>query len=119
MSVDLGWMSKGGLLQDGSGDIAFTVSPLQCLKDMAYTRLKATLNAWKLYPMIGADLDSCPGQTVAAELETTIQRQVTAAFTQDFLPYGSFTVKTVPMGSTIQVFVFLDKTLIATTTVTK
>jgi len=39
------------------------------------------------------------GSTVAAELETTIQRQVESSMSQDFLPMGSFTVSTLKVGN--------------------
>jgi hypothetical protein len=118
MSVDCAWMSQGGFLLDGTGDIAFTANPLECLQDMAYTRLKAAFNGWKLYPGLGADLEACVGRTVAPEIQTTIERKAQAALSNDFLPAGSFQIKTIAAGNSIQVFVFLQKTLIASYTVT-
>jgi hypothetical protein len=117
MSVDLNWQSLGGVLLDGTGDIAFTVTPYQCLQQMTNTRLKAAVDAWKLYPTIGADLESAVGQTVSQEIQQTLQRQVQASLTNDFLPSGSFSVKTVPVGDMIQIFVFLGNSLLASTTV--
>ena len=84
---------------------------------MVTTRLKAALDGWKLYP-IGADLENLLGSTVAAELELSIQRQVRASLSLDFLPLGSFTVSTLVVGpQTVQVFVYVHNQLVATTTV--
>jgi hypothetical protein len=115
--VDFRWMSQGGLLLDPSGDIAFTASPWECLATMINTRLKAALDGWKLY-QIGAGLESLIGSTVAAELELSIQRQVQASLSQDFLSTGSFTVSTLLVGPrTVQVFVYVQNQLVASTTV--
>ena len=117
MAVDFRWGSKGGLLLDSTGDIAFTASPWECLRSMVMSRLQAAIDGWQLY-QIGADLDAVIGQTVNAELETTIQRQTEASLTQDFLPLGSFTVSTLPVGDqVIQAFVFIQSRLIASITV--
>lgn len=116
MSVDFAWMSKGGVLLDSTGDIAFTQSPWECMQAMVSTRLKAAIDGWKLY-RIGADLDALIGQTVAPELETAIQRQVQASLSNDFLPVGFFQVKTVALGQSVKVFVYIQSTLIASTTV--
>lgn len=117
MAVDLRWMSKGGVLVDSTGDVAFTESPWECLRTMVNTRLKAALDGWKSY-QIGADLENLVGSTVTAELETSIQRQVEASLTNDFLPVGSFTVSTLKIGSNvIQVYVYIQNQLIASQTV--
>jgi hypothetical protein len=97
---------------DGTGDLALG-SPDESLQDMIQTRLKAAIDGWQLY-RIGADLDNLIGRTVDAELELTIKRQVEAALTQDFLPRGSFQVKTLPNGTLIQVFVYINDSLMAT-----
>jgi hypothetical protein len=115
--VDLRWMSQGGLLLDPTGDISFTASPWECLVAMANTRLKAAIDGWKLY-RIGADLATLIGTTVAQELELSIQRQIQASLSQDFLPAGSFTVATILVGQqTVQVFVYVQNQLVASTTV--
>ena len=115
--TDFRWMSQGGLVLDSTGDIAFTASPWECLTAMVNTRLKAALNGWKLY-QIGADLDNLLGSTVAAELELSIQRQVQASLSQDFLPTGSFTVSTLPVGNQdTHVFVYIQNQMVASTTV--
>lgn len=113
MSVDLKWMSCGGVVMDGAGDLAFTASPLETLQDMVITRLKAAFDGWKLY-RIGADLERVIGETVQPEIEMRIKRQVETALTRDFLPTGSFIVKTLPSGSEISVFVYMQNTLLAT-----
>jgi hypothetical protein len=115
--TDFRWMSQGGLVLDSTGDISFTASPWECLAAMINTRLKAALDGWKLYA-IGADLENLIGTTVAAELELSIQRQVQASLSQDFLPTGVFTVSTLVVGpQTVQVFVYVQNQLIAATTV--
>lgn len=113
--MDLNWMSRGGVLIDGSGDLAMG-DTLSSLKDMVGTRLKTALDGWKLY-RIGADLHRVIGETVSPELEIRIQRQVEAALLKDFLPQGSFTVKTLPSGSQITIYVYLQDKLLATETV--
>ena len=118
MAVDFRWQSRGGVLVDSTGDVAFTTSPWECLRSMANSRLKAAFDGWKSYPGIGADLENVIGSTVAAELETTIQRQAESSMSQDFLPLGSFTVSTLPVGNqAYQVFVFIQNQLVASTTV--
>jgi hypothetical protein len=84
---------------------------------MAMTRLKAAVDAWKLYA-IGAGLDDFIGSPVNANTELSIQRAVTASLSRDFLPSGSFTVQTLAIGSTIEVYVYIKQTLLASTTVT-
>ena len=116
--VDFKSMSKGGLLLDASGDIAFTDNSFEALKAMVVTRVQAALNAYKLYPMIGADLDNVLGTTVAEEAETTIQKQITQALTNQFLTTGSFSVNTIPLSNSIVVYIYLQGTLVMTTTVT-
>lgn len=110
--ADFLWMSRGGCLIDGSGDLALA-TPDGSLQDMILTRLKAAIDGWQLY-RIGADLDNLIGRTVDAELELAIRRQVETALTQDFLPRGSFQVKTLPTGTLIQVFVYINDSLMAT-----
>ena len=116
MSVDFLWCSNGGLLLDGSGDIAITQSPLESLRDMVNTRLKAALDGWKLY-RIGADLDRVIGETVSPEIELRIQRQVQTALTRDLFPSGTFQVKTLAAGAQITIFVYLQQTLVTTANV--
>jgi hypothetical protein len=112
--ADLRWMSSGGLLLDGTGDIATTLSPLEELNSMVMTRLKAAVNAWKLYS-IGAGLEVFPGNPVNANTELSIQRAVTASLTRQFLPSGSFTVQTLAIGNSIEVYVYMGRALVANT----
>ena len=109
---DFRWMSRGGCLVDGSGDLAFS-GPDESVQDMILTRLKAAFDGWRLY-RIGADLDRLVGNTVDAELELAIIRQIETALTQDLLPRGSFQIKLLPFGSRVQVFVYIKDTLMAT-----
>lgn len=113
--VDWGWQSQGDLLLDGQ-DIA-TTNPgtLTSLQDMVRTRLKATLNGWQLYS-IGADLAARLGDTVDAELNITLRRQVNNSLSNQFLPRGSFTVTSVVDNSVITIFVYIGQSLIAAAT---
>lgn len=115
--ADFRWMSAGGILLDGTGDIATTLNSLEELESMITTRLKAAVNAWKLYS-IGAGLDIFPGNPVNSNTELSIQRAVTSALTRQFLPSGSFTVQTLAIGSSIEIYVYIQQTLITSTTLT-
>lgn len=117
--ADFRWTSLGGVLVDGTGDIAATLSAQEELETMVATRLKAALNGWKLY-QIGANLQSFLGSSVGINTNTelAIQRQVTAALANRLLPSGSFTVQTVVLGNEIEVLVYLGQKLLANTTVT-
>ena len=68
--MDLRWPSMGGTLVDGNGDLATTLSPLEEMGSMVMTRMKGALDAWKLYPGIGADLDSFRGSPVGINQDT-------------------------------------------------
>jgi hypothetical protein len=85
-------------------------------EDMVRTRLKAALDGWKLY-RIGADLDRMIGQTDPREYEPAIRRMVQSALTRQFLPAGSFTVKTVALGNMVYIYVYLQERLLASYTV--
>ena len=98
-NCDYLWMSSGGVLMDGTGDIALTTSSWQSTIDIMRSRIKATLNGWQLYPF-GADLESEIGQAVEQEVQTQIQQRVTASLTYQFLPAGAFQVKTRAVGDT-------------------
>lgn len=114
---DFRWQSLGGCLLDGNGDIAMA-APAESALDMIRTRLKADLNGWKLYP-IGADLQNLVGQTMAPELETTIQRQVSVALTNQLLSPGQFEVQTVTVSNMIDVYVYIQRQLLLTLQVNK
>ena len=117
--LDFRWQSQGGILLDGSGDIACTnPSTMESTVDVVRSRLKAALNGWKLYA-IGADLQARVGDIIAPELEIALQRQVYNSLTNSFLPRGSFTVKTLSFGDTVRVLVFISQTLIAQATVSR
>ena len=106
--VDFQWQSQGGLLIDGTGDIACTSeSTIDSAVDIVRSRLKAALNGWKLYAM-GADLQAGVGEAVGPELELTLKRQVTQSLSDGFLPRGSFQVETLSMGGLIRVLVYLN-----------
>lgn len=117
MSIDLKWMSEGGLLLDGTGDISLTASNMETIVAMVRTRLKSAIDGWKLYN-IGAGLDKFPGNASDAALEITIKRQVLSSISAGFLPSSVFTVSTLRLGEEIQVYVYLNKQLIATASVT-
>lgn len=113
---DFSWMSCGGCLIDGTGDLALATVE-DSLHDMIVTRLKAALDGWQLY-RIGADLEALVGNTVTDELEIAVRRQVEMALSRDLLPRGGFQVKTLVVGNLIQVFVFVQESLVATIQVT-
>lgn len=116
MSVDYKWMSEGGLLLDGSGDISFTSSPVEVTISMVRTRLKAAVDGWKKY-RIGAGLSDFLGNTSDAEAEIAIKRRILSVISSGYLPTSVFTVNTIRLGSNIQAFVYLNKQLIASTTI--
>jgi hypothetical protein len=110
--VDFCWQSQGGVMIDGTGDIACTDdSTMDSVVDIVRSRLKAALNGWKLYA-IGADLQSAVGQAIDPELELTLQRQVTQSLSDGFLSQSQFQVTTLVTGSKILVLVYLDSQLI-------
>lgn len=115
--ADFRWMSAGGILLDGNGDIATTLNSLEELESMIQTRLKAAVNGWKQYA-IGAGLDVFQGQPVNTNTELSIQRAVTSSLIRQFLPSGSFQVQTIAIGSTIEIYVYINKTLITSTSLT-
>lgn len=116
MSVDFKWMSKGGFLLDGGGDLAFTGSPMECAISMVRSRLQAALDGWKQY-RIGAGLDDYRGSTSDSSTEQSIQKSVIAALSNRYLPSSAFTVSTIRLGGEIQVYVYLNGQLIAQATV--
>lgn len=117
--VDFRWMSSGGLLIDGSGDIACTASDsMESINSVISSRLKAALKGWKLYN-IGADLRERIGDTVSQETELAIRRQVTQCLSSSFLPAGSFQVETLSDGTQIHVYVYVNNQLVGKATVTK
>ncbi len=105
--IDWKWMSTGGLLLDGQGDIAIEYDPLESIKDVIRTRLKADFNGWQLYA-IGAGLQNRIGDVVDQELELKIKQQVVSALTNKFLPASAFDVETVTTGDKIHVIVYLQ-----------
>lgn len=117
MAIDYKWMSQGGLLLDGSGDIALTGSSLETIIAMTRTRLKAAIDGWQAYPGMGAGLEAFRGSTSDAATETNIQRAVLSAISTGFLPASMFTVNTLRIYGQIQVYVFINQQLIATASV--
>jgi len=114
--IDWEWQSNGDLLL-ASGDLGTTdPTTLESLADMVRTRIKADLRGWQLYT-IGADLNARLGDTVNAELNTTLCRQITNSLTNQFLARGSFTVQGVVDNGMISLFVYINQSLIATATV--
>jgi hypothetical protein len=114
---DFKWMSLGGVLLDGNGDIAMA-TPQESVVDMVRTRLKADLNGWKLY-QIGADLKQQLGDAVTAELEISIRRRVQSALTNQFLAPNQFTVTTRAVGGLIDIYVHVLDELVATVQVNR
>src|SRR4051812_10878760 len=116
MSTDYRWMSKGGILLDGTGDIAFTSSPMEVAISMVRSRLKAAIDGWQLY-RIGAGLEDYVGNTSDAAAEISIRRRVLQALSNKYLPASAFDVRTLRLGGDIQVFVYINQTLIAEATI--
>lgn len=116
MSVDYKWMSDGGFLLDGSGDLALTDSPMECATAMVRSRLKAAIDGWQLY-RIGCGLEDYLGGTSDSAAETSIRRRVLAALSNRYLPSSSFDVKTLRLGEQVQVFVYMQQRLIASISV--
>lgn len=116
--MDWKWMSCGGLLLDGKGDIAIETDPEESIKDVIRSRLKADFNGWQLY-QIGAGLQSRIGDTISPELEDKIKQQVTDSLTYRFLPATAFDVETLVNGDKILVLVFLNGQVAVTATLTK
>jgi hypothetical protein len=117
--ADFKWMSAGGILLDGSGDIALTApGSLEGLVSIVRTRLKAGPSSWKLYSA-GANLLARLGDTVDQELEIVLRRQTLDAL-RDLLPTSAVDVETMvmPEGSRILVLVYLNQNLIATADLT-
>lgn len=115
--TDWKWMNSGGILCDGTGDISFTLNNADGMQTMMFSRLKGDLNAYKLYAVC-ADLDSLIGSVPNAELETAIQKQVSQSLSNQFLQTSDFTVETISVGTVINIFVYIQGSLIATMTVT-
>lgn len=108
MSIDLKWMSCGGLLLDGRGDLALETDPVSSVKDVIRSRLKADFDGWQLY-RIGAGLQNRLGDTIGEELEVQIKRQVLESLSHEFLPSAACDVETVVTGpGKILVIVYLD-----------
>ena len=116
--VDFRWMSNGGFLLDGNGDLAVTSdSTNESIVDLVRTRLKSAFNGWKLY-QIGADLQARPGDLSNPETELRVQRQASASLS-DILASGSYEVQTLIVADgTMAVLVYLRGELIAQTTLT-
>lgn len=113
---DFRWQTNGGVLIDGTGDIAFA-SEDESMKDMIRTRLRAAIDGWKLYA-IGADLKRRLGNANIAEMETAIQGSVARALSRDLLSPGTFEVETLASGESLQIFVYLYQQLAVSATLT-
>ena len=116
--TDFVWQSQGGVLIDGTGDLAWTVeSTIDSTVDVVRSRLKAALNGWKLYA-VGADLQAGVGQAIGQELELTLERQVTQSLSDGFLASSSFQVQTLATSGQVLVLVYLSGQLIVQAAVT-
>ena len=111
------WMSQGGVLLDGTGDLALDSSVYNCFATMVRTRLKAAMNGWKLYPGIGADLKNLLGSANSNELQVALRKAATASLTNNFLASGSFTITSLGIDDQVSIFVYINQSLIATATV--
>jgi hypothetical protein len=116
--TDFVWQSQGGVLIDGTGDLACTVeSTIDSTVDVVRSRLKAALNGWKLYA-VGANLQAGVGQAIGPELELTLERQVTQSLSDGFLASSSFQVQTLATSGQVLVLVYLSGQLIVQAAVT-
>ena len=116
--TDFVWQSQGGVLIDGTGDLACTVeSTIDSTVDVVRSRLKAALNGWKLYA-VGANLQAGVGQAIGQELELTLERQVTQSLSDGFLASSSFQVQTLATSGQVLVLVYLSGQLIVQAAVT-
>ena len=115
---DIRWMTAGGILIDGNGDIQLTDPEVpESLVDMILTRLKADVNSWKLY-RIGANLSRLVGEIVDPELELKIKRQISDSMTRDgLLAKGSFSVETIPSPAEVLAILYLAGEAVATVAV--
>lgn len=110
--VDFRWQSNGGILIDGTGDIACTSNnTLESEIDIVRSRLKAALNGWKLY-RIGADLQERIGQFINPELDVALKRQVFESMTNDgFLKRDRLQAETLSHETTVHILVYVDGNL--------
>jgi hypothetical protein len=117
--MDIAWMSSGGMLLDGTGDIAFTTSDFTDVLSMIATRLKADLGAWQSYPTIGANLKSLLGNVASQEINASAQKLISTSLTNQFLSQGDFVVKTILVGKLLNIYVYerITSALILSTTV--
>jgi hypothetical protein len=114
--IDFRWMEFGGIYLDPSGDIAVTsAATMDSIQDIVQSRLKAATNGWKLYP-IGADLEARIGEVTDPEFTLSLQRQVTDALSNGFLPTNSFQVKVLTYLTRVEVLVYVQNTLLANVT---
>ena len=114
--IDFRWMEFGGIYLDPAGDIALTsAATMDSVRDIVESRLKAATNGWKLYP-IGVDLEARIGAVTDPEFTLSLQRQVTGALSNGFLPTNSFQVKVLPYRTRVEVLVYAQNTLLANVT---
>ena len=111
--IDFRWMEFGGIYLDPAGDIALTsAATMDSVRDIVESRLKTAANGWKLYP-IGAGLEARLGDVTDPEFTLSLQRQVTGALSNGFLPTNSFQVKVLPYRTRVEVLVYAQNTLLA------
>lgn len=114
--IDFRWMDIGGIYLDPAGDIAVTsAATLDSVRDIVQSRLKAALNGWKLYP-IGADLEARIGEVADPEFTLSLQRQVTDALSNGFLPTNAFQVQVLTYRTRVEVLVYIQNSLVANVT---
>lgn len=116
MAIDFTWMSQGGVLMDHNGDIALGTADQGTL-DLINSRLKSALDGWKLYS-IGANLQSFTGIAIDSVTQRSIQSAVVAALSNQFLPNGSFQIQTSKTGNAIDIYIFVNSTLVSQANIT-
>lgn len=113
--VDYRWSSQGGLLLDGTGDIADTSGTMDSVLDMVRSRVKAAIDGWKMY-RIGAGLRRALGQANSNELEVVVKRRLISALTNNFLKASDFSVTTLVLGDTMTLYVYVQNALVVSVT---
>lgn len=114
MPVDYAWIpGGGGILLDGTGDIAITdPTTHDDIMAIVRSRLAASLNGFQLYS-IGADLENVIGTTYPSETGVEIQRQIIQSLSGDgFVSKKALAVQTILVGTTLQVLVYLNGSLL-------
>jgi len=83
--------------QINTGDIAFGTSRSRPLQ-LVYSRLKAALTGWKAICDLALIYNPFAGIVIDNTSQLAIQKNITLALSNQFLPNGSFQVQTTASG---------------------